>query len=111
VSNPPANSLLKLTLYSFPLSVVSLSVARVMQSIHSLAANLGTDAEWLLNNAELSRVPWRKGEREGEYIVELGAHDGDDSELRFDRSSGERRYSLQVTHIGVLEPTYPPPRF
>jgi hypothetical protein len=41
-----------------------------MFSIHSLAAKLGSDSAWLLNNLELSRVKWKKGAHEGELIIE-----------------------------------------
>ena len=44
-----------------------------MLSIQSLAAGLNPDSRWLLNNAELSRVRWRKGAHDGELIVEVEA--------------------------------------
>ena len=53
------------------LSATSVAVSRLILSLHSLAANLAVDPKWLLNNAELSRVRWRKGARDGELIVEV----------------------------------------
>lgn len=46
------------------------SVCRAMLSIKSLAATMHVDPGWLLNHAELSRVHWRPGTREGEIVVE-----------------------------------------
>ncbi|KAJ3485227.1 hypothetical protein NLI96_g5110 [Meripilus lineatus] len=42
-----------------------------MLRLQSLAAGLQLDSRWLLNNAELSRVRWRKGSHDGELIVEI----------------------------------------
>ncbi|OAX41482.1 hypothetical protein K503DRAFT_489596 [Rhizopogon vinicolor AM-OR11-026] len=47
------------------------SVCRAMLSIRSLAATYHVDPAWLLNHAELSRVPWRRGANEGEIYVEV----------------------------------------
>ncbi|KAJ7052255.1 hypothetical protein C8F01DRAFT_1261967 [Mycena amicta] len=55
---------------NFPVATTSIAASRVMLSIHSLAAKLGSDSAWLLNNVELSRVPWRRGATEGEIIVD-----------------------------------------
>ncbi|KAF9040190.1 hypothetical protein BDZ89DRAFT_945058, partial [Hymenopellis radicata] len=69
--------------YSNYLVVInSIAVARVMLSIHSLAARLGSDTAWLLNNVELSRVGWRQGRTEGELIVERWCDDVEEIELR-----------------------------
>ncbi|KAG6381637.1 hypothetical protein JVT61DRAFT_236 [Boletus reticuloceps] len=43
-----------------------------MLSIRSVAATAHVDPEWLLNHAELSRVHWRRGNIDGEIIVEAG---------------------------------------
>ncbi|KAH8094645.1 hypothetical protein BXZ70DRAFT_1009940 [Cristinia sonorae] len=59
------------TYSNFLLSATSIAVSRLILSMHSLAANLSLDPKWLLNNAELSRVQWRKGSRDGEIIVEV----------------------------------------
>ena len=59
------------------LSLTSVSVSRLMLSIRSLATGLQLDPVWLLSNAELSRVRWRKGSRDGELIVEVDEHDDD----------------------------------
>ncbi|KAL0951937.1 hypothetical protein HGRIS_008589 [Hohenbuehelia grisea] len=63
---------------SFVLALTSICVSRVMLSIQSLAAQLGFDTAWLLNNVDLSRVQWRHGEREGELIVDLDSAYEDD---------------------------------
>lgn len=59
------------------LSLTSVSVSRLMLSIRSLAAGLQLDPVWLLSNAELSRVHWRRGAHDGELIVEIDARDDD----------------------------------
>lgn len=51
------------------------SVCRAMLSIRSLAATHHVDPVWLLNHAELSRVPWRRGASEGEIYVEVDGLD------------------------------------
>ncbi|KAL4263954.1 DUF6533 domain-containing protein [Pleurotus pulmonarius] len=56
---------------NFVLGITSVCVSRIMLSIQSLAAKLGSDTAWLLNNVELSRVRWRHGAHEGELIVDL----------------------------------------
>ncbi|KAH8094644.1 hypothetical protein BXZ70DRAFT_1033918 [Cristinia sonorae] len=66
---------------NFLLSATSIAVSRLILSMHSLAANLSLDPKWLLNNAELSRVRWRKGSRDGEIIVEV---DSAESEMEMD---------------------------
>ncbi len=68
-----------------------------MLSIHSLAACLGSDTAWLLNNVELSRVGWRQGRTEGELIVERWCDDVEEIELRR-RSTIEL---LQTSTVGV----------
>jgi len=55
---------------NYLISVTAIAISRVMFSIHSLAACLGSDTAWLLNNVELSRVGWKQGATEGEIIVE-----------------------------------------
>ncbi|OJA08468.1 hypothetical protein AZE42_02837 [Rhizopogon vesiculosus] len=47
------------------------SVCHALLNIRSLSATLHVDPAWLLNHAELSRVQWTKGDREGEIFVEL----------------------------------------
>ncbi len=68
-----------------------------MLSIHSLAARLGSDTAWLLNNVELSRVGWRQGRTEGELIVEHWCDDVEEIELRR-RSTVEL---LKTSTVGV----------
>ncbi|KAJ6541567.1 hypothetical protein B0H19DRAFT_958392, partial [Mycena capillaripes] len=65
---------------NFTVATTSIAASRVMLSIHSLAAKLGSDSAWLLNNIELSRVPWRRGATEGEIIVDRFGMDPDDDD-------------------------------
>ncbi|KAG1735513.1 hypothetical protein EDB19DRAFT_1076179 [Suillus lakei] len=53
----------------------TVSVCRAMLSIRSLAATYHVDPAWLLNHAELSRVQWRRGDSEGEILVEVNEMD------------------------------------
>jgi len=46
-----------------------------MLSIRSLAAELVSDPALVLNNAELSRVCWKKGPNTGELIVNVNEYD------------------------------------
>ncbi|KAJ7589631.1 hypothetical protein C8J56DRAFT_1076364 [Mycena floridula] len=80
---------------NFLISVTAIAMSRVMFSIHSLAACLGSDTAWLLNNVELSRVNWRKGATEGEIIVDRWSAEEDTDE--------ESVYpaSFKVTRVGV----------
>ncbi|KIJ69037.1 hypothetical protein HYDPIDRAFT_52316, partial [Hydnomerulius pinastri MD-312] len=55
----------------FAVAATVVSVCRAMLSIKSLAAMWHVDPSWLLNHAELSRVHWRRGGKEGELVVEL----------------------------------------
>jgi len=66
---------------SFVLSMTSICISRVMLGIRSLAAELISDPAWLLNNAELSRVCWKKGPNAGELIVNVGDADDDKAYL------------------------------
>lgn len=43
----------------------------MMLSIRSLTAELSSDPALLLNNAEMTRIPWKKGRNPGEIIVEM----------------------------------------
>jgi len=56
----------------FSVAVTEVSVCHAMLGIKSLATMWHVDPGWLLNNAELSRVHWRKGRNDGELVVELG---------------------------------------
>ncbi|KAI9460759.1 hypothetical protein HD554DRAFT_2028475, partial [Boletus coccyginus] len=67
-STSPTNCIFQFSTTLVTLTVVS--VCRAMLSIKSLAATLHVDPRWLLNYAELSRVQWRPGEKEGEIVVE-----------------------------------------
>jgi hypothetical protein len=56
---------------SFMLAITSICISRVMLGIRSLAAELVSDPALVLNNAELSRVCWKKGPNAGELIVDV----------------------------------------
>ena len=58
--------------HSVIVATTVLSVCRPMLSLHSLAATHGVSPSWLLNQAELSRVYWTEGTRDGEILVEVG---------------------------------------
>jgi hypothetical protein len=80
-----------------------------MLSIHSLAANLGTDPEWLLNNLELSRVRWKKGAHAGELLVEVDVVNGDEwgSELDYDsRANSRSGHSASSSRVGMFDEYY-----
>ncbi|KAK0434838.1 hypothetical protein EV421DRAFT_1717267, partial [Armillaria borealis] len=81
---------------NFLVAVTSMAVSRVMFSIHSLAAHLGSDTTWLLNNIELSRVNWRRGNTEGEIIVEEYSH-----ELENEASGTNHFDAMKTTRVGV----------
>ncbi|KAI6168195.1 hypothetical protein EDD17DRAFT_1750774 [Pisolithus thermaeus] len=57
--------------YSFPTATIVVAVCRVMLSIRSLAATSHVDPEWLLSNAEMSRLPLREGPNKSELCVEM----------------------------------------
>ncbi|KAK0209209.1 hypothetical protein DFS33DRAFT_1308334 [Desarmillaria ectypa] len=82
---------------NFLVTLTSVAVSRVMFSIHSLAAHLGSDTIWLLNNIELSRVNWRKGNTEGEIIVEEYSREFDDDEA----SRTDHLDTMKTTRVGV----------
>ncbi|KAI0931217.1 hypothetical protein AcV7_001348 [Taiwanofungus camphoratus] len=86
------------------LATSSLSVSRLMLSIHSLAATLSMEPDWLLNNAELSRVRWKKWAREGELLVEIYAIEEEHVELD-DVMHGERPDTpyLHSTRVDVYD--------
>ena len=68
----------KLTIYRLLLACTSIALSRVLLSIHSLAAKLGSAAPWALNSVELSRLSWRPGSTEGEIVVEKTFVDEDE---------------------------------
>ncbi|KAH9948201.1 hypothetical protein B0H21DRAFT_735021 [Amylocystis lapponica] len=97
-------SVLMSAIYSnFLLAIVSVSVSRLMLSIHSLAASLSMDSNWLLNNAELSRVRWRKGSRDGELIVEVDAVEEDTLELGDVKGVRSHTPVIRQTRVGVYD--------
>ncbi|KAJ7083327.1 hypothetical protein B0H15DRAFT_421420 [Mycena belliarum] len=80
-------------------ATTSIAASRVMLSIHSLAAKLGSDSAWLLNNIELSRVPWRRGATEGEIIVDqLGRDSNADDDELYSPSTSD--LSLKTSRVG-----------
>lgn len=86
------------------MATTSIAMSRVLFSIHSLAANIGSSSAWLLNNVELSRVKWKKGAHEGEILVDYNTIESCDS-LDLQRNNG--RPMVKTTHVGVIhEPTW-----
>jgi len=92
---------------NFTVATTSIAASRVMLSIHSLAAKLGSDSAWLLNNIELSRVPWRRGATEGEIIVDRFARGRDDEdddpdadEFGYSESPSTSVVSLKTSRVG-----------
>jgi hypothetical protein len=71
-----------------------------MLSIHYLAAKLGSDSAWLLNNIELSRVPWRRGATEGEIIVDRFGRDPDEDDEDELDSPSMSVMSLKMSRVG-----------
>ncbi|KIJ66832.1 hypothetical protein HYDPIDRAFT_26250 [Hydnomerulius pinastri MD-312] len=55
-----------------PVGATAVSVCHAILGIRSLASTFHVDPEWLLNHAEMSRVPWRTGAIKSEIYVELG---------------------------------------
>jgi len=88
------------TFSNFTVATTSIAASRVMLSIHSLAAKLGSDSAWLLNNIELSRVPWRQGATEGEIIVDRFQRDLDDDEGYRSDSPSNSVASLKTSRVG-----------
>ncbi|KAF7341001.1 hypothetical protein MSAN_02085500 [Mycena sanguinolenta] len=87
---------------NFTVATTSIAASRVMLSIHSLAAKLGSDSAWLLNNIELSRVPWRQGATEGEIIVDMfrGNARGDVYDQDEPDSPSNSFMSLKTSRVG-----------
>ncbi|KAI6107937.1 hypothetical protein F5141DRAFT_86456 [Pisolithus sp. B1] len=67
---PTQISVFLLALASFPTTAVVVAVCRVMLSIRSLKVTFHVDPEWLLNNAEMSRLPLRGGPSQSVLCVE-----------------------------------------
>ncbi|KAG6916720.1 hypothetical protein DXG01_005600 [Tephrocybe rancida] len=61
---------------NFLLAATSISISRVMLSFHDLADHLRNDPNRLghINSIPMNRVNWRKGSREGEYLVTGNDH-------------------------------------
>jgi len=85
---------------NFTVATTSIAASRVMLSIHSLAAKLGSDSAWLLNNIELSRVPWRQGATEGEIIVDRFGRDPDYDDEDELESPSVSVVSLKTSRVG-----------
>lgn len=97
---------------SFMLCASSVAVSRLMLRLQTLAAGLHLDSRWLLNNAELSRVRWRKGAHDGELIVEVDAVEVPDrrrrsrnprlstGKIRMEEGDEEEIDKLEMGHVG-----------
>ncbi|KAI6120450.1 hypothetical protein EDD16DRAFT_841773 [Pisolithus croceorrhizus] len=68
---PSQLSIYLIALGSLPTAAVVVAVCRAMLSIRSLAATFHVDPEWLLSNAEMSRLPLREGPNRSELCVEI----------------------------------------
>ncbi|KAI6155211.1 hypothetical protein BKA82DRAFT_4075777 [Pisolithus tinctorius] len=68
---PSQLSIFVLALTSFPTAAVAVAVCHAMLSIRSLAATFHVVPEWLLNHAEMSRLPLREGMNKSEFRVDL----------------------------------------
>ncbi|EPQ60046.1 hypothetical protein GLOTRDRAFT_134808 [Gloeophyllum trabeum ATCC 11539] len=76
------------------LSVMSVTMSRLMFNIHKFSDALGTEPKLLLSHLEMSRIRMRstKGMREGELLVEVdnvGPEEYELSQAHTDASSGE----------------------
>ncbi|TRM70187.1 hypothetical protein BD626DRAFT_476571 [Schizophyllum amplum] len=76
---------------SMLLGCTSVALSRVLLSVHSLAAKLGSRTPWALNNIELSRLSWRQGSTEGEIVVEKTFIDEDETWDPQDLNERDRR--------------------
>ncbi|KAJ7146487.1 hypothetical protein C8R44DRAFT_15691 [Mycena epipterygia] len=85
---------------NFTVTTTSIAASRVMLSIHSLADKLGSDSAWLLNNIELSRVPWRRGATEGEILVDRFGRDEEDDDQDELESPSKSVASLKTSRVG-----------
>ncbi|KIK71467.1 hypothetical protein GYMLUDRAFT_33643 [Collybiopsis luxurians FD-317 M1] len=86
---------------SYLITVTSIAMTRILFSIHSLASHLGSEAGWLLSNAELRRVHWRTGSTEGEIIIErLYNDDDDDPEAR--DGTFRSASALKMSKVGMF---------
>ena len=92
-----------------------------MLSIRTLAARLSVNDDWLLNNAELSRVHWKPGSRAGELIVEVEAaeedHEMKGADLSWSINKHEYTHTTTVGHYDDMilpganyAPPPPPPK-
>ncbi|KAL6307806.1 hypothetical protein BKA93DRAFT_815776 [Sparassis latifolia] len=90
------------------LGLISIATSHLMLSIRSLAANLSIDPNWLLNNAELSRVQWRKGAHDGELIVEIGPREEDEVELSDVTEKRGPTPTLYTSRVGTYDDLVPP---
>ena len=83
------------------LASTSIAMSRVLFSIHSLAAKLGSDTAWFLSNGELSRAGWRLGAHEGELIIERDTRLSDDA---YGLKGGHHSPTdLRVTRVGEYD--------
>jgi len=55
---------------NFMVSITSICVSHIMLRIRSLAAELASDSALVFNNAEVSRLRWKKGPNDGVEAIE-----------------------------------------
>ncbi|KAH8096924.1 hypothetical protein DFH11DRAFT_1526938 [Phellopilus nigrolimitatus] len=78
------------------LAIHSICASHLILSIHSLAADMGSDPTFLLSNIEISRIAWRRGNNPNELIVDVNANADSSLELTnldpFSKGSGRAQY-------------------
>ncbi|KAI6042484.1 hypothetical protein EDC04DRAFT_958311 [Pisolithus marmoratus] len=70
-TDPSQLSTFIMALACFPTAAIEVAVCHAMLSIRSLAATFHVHPEWLLNNAEMSRLQLRAGQSKSELCVEI----------------------------------------
>ncbi|KAI6125105.1 hypothetical protein EDD16DRAFT_1517331 [Pisolithus croceorrhizus] len=78
---PTQISVFILALASFPTTASVVAVCRVMLSIRSLQVTFHVDPAWVLNNAEMSRLPLRGGPTQSVLCVECNGDEQQTAEL------------------------------
>lgn len=82
-----------------------------MLSIHSLAADLGSDPRFLLSNLEINRVAWKRGAHKNELVVEidLDTHCAGAPSIELDELDADTvdACALSETRCGPLGPLSP----
>ncbi|KAE9397437.1 hypothetical protein BT96DRAFT_883957 [Gymnopus androsaceus JB14] len=89
---------------NFMHTVCSVAVTRLMLRFKSLAADIGYDEVWILSHVELQRLAWKKGDRDGEIIVEAASPVSDEEyDSEFGKIQPRPKAGLQVSRAGAFE--------